>query len=243
LKTQKKKQQHKKRNQKIKKRHSQQIRLQTQGWGGARDGAGRPREKHSGVSHLKRDEIYGPGHVTMRLQDGLPKLRTKKAFHIFKKAVIQAKKQGLKVLHFAILGNHFHLIVEALDKKTLARGMKSLNTRLTLQLNKKLREGRKGTVFTDRYHLQPLNSPTQFKNALAYVLTNASKHTKAKLGFDPFSSVFVFKDLRDLKRLAPNFMWKWPENISLSKMAICYSPMLSPPSTWLAQKGWKRALA
>jgi len=77
---------------------------------------------------------------------------------------------------------------------------------------------------------------------LAYVLTNASNHTKRKLGFDPFSSVFVFKDLKELKKLAPKFLWKWPREISLSDMENYYSPMLSPPSSWLAKRGWKRAL-
>ena len=55
-----------------------------------RDGhrVGRPRKADSGVSHLKREELAAcfPVHVVLRLQEGLPSLRTKKPYQALRRA-------------------------------------------------------------------------------------------------------------------------------------------------------------
>jgi hypothetical protein len=52
--------------------------------------------------------------------------------------------------------------------------MTGLQVRLARTINRIA--GRTGKVFVDRYHLTLLRTPTQVKNALAYVINNAKKH-------------------------------------------------------------------
>jgi REP element-mobilizing transposase RayT len=77
------------------------------------------------------------------------------------------------LVKFAVLGDHLHLIVEADDSVSLARGMQSLGTRLAKALNKLLE--RKGTLFDDHYHSHLLESPTEVARALEYVRNNARR--------------------------------------------------------------------
>lgn len=54
-----------------------QLTLQHHSHGGWRAGAGRPKSKTAGVSHLKRIEVKTsyPMHLTVRLRAGVPTLR------------------------------------------------------------------------------------------------------------------------------------------------------------------------
>jgi hypothetical protein len=45
------------------------------------------------------------------------------------------------------------------------------------------REARRGKVFADRYHMRILNTPTEVKNALRYVLDNRWKHNPRRPDF------------------------------------------------------------
>ena len=91
----------------------------------------------------------------------------------------------MRLVHFTVLGNHLHLIVEADGSGALATGMQGLNVRLAKALNGVL--GRKGRVFADHYHGRLLLSPTEVRNALDYVKNNAQHHY-GENGVDPFSS-------------------------------------------------------
>ena len=57
--------------------------------------------------------------------------------------------------------------------------MMALGARLARAVNRVFQ--RKGPVLTNRYHLTVLKSPTQVRNAIAYVLLNARRHA-AKAG-------------------------------------------------------------
>ncbi|MEQ9497049.1 MAG: transposase, partial [Deltaproteobacteria bacterium] len=85
-----------------------------------------------------------------------------------------AERFGFRLVHFSVLRNHLHLIAEADDRVALARGMKGLKVRVARAINRVA--GRRGTVFSDRYHAHALRSPSQTRNALAYVLNNFRKH-------------------------------------------------------------------
>jgi hypothetical protein len=121
--------------------------------------------------------------VTIRLAPGLPSLRGKQAFACWREAVRVAKKKGLGVVHFALLGNHVHLIVEPRARpgepgsgspEVLTRGMQSLLVSLARRLNRALQ--RRGPVYADRYHVHVLRTPTEVRRALANVLANESLH-------------------------------------------------------------------
>jgi putative transposase len=73
-----------------------------------------------------------------------------------------------------VQGNHIHLIVEAENKRALARGMQGLQIRIAKGLNRVMK--RRGKVFSDRYHAHILRTPTEVRNALRYVRENHRKH-------------------------------------------------------------------
>jgi len=159
-------------------------------WGGARRGAGRkrraPREL---VVHRAREEFRGsfPVHVTLRMAEGLPSLRKRETYRMLLAALGGGSERfGMRLVHWSVLGNHMHLIVEACDRHALSRGMQGLGVRLARALNRWW--GRTGRVLADRYHAHVLRSPREVRNSLAYVLENARKHRIETAGTDSCSS-------------------------------------------------------
>jgi REP element-mobilizing transposase RayT len=143
--------------------------------GGKRKGAGRTRRgDRDRVSHAKRphfDERW-PLHVTLRVREGLASLRHTVCMEVFRQVMQEcAEQEGFRVVHWSVQSNHVHMIVEAEDQEALTRGMKRITIRLAKRWNK-LWE-RKGAVFDDAYHFVSLDTPTQVRNALVYVLQNA----------------------------------------------------------------------
>jgi REP element-mobilizing transposase RayT len=185
----------------------------------------------SWVSRLARERFHGryPVHVTMRLVEGLPSLRRGKAYRLVRRVLREFAGTCLaKVVHFSVMTNHLHFIVEAAGAKALSKAMQSLTIRLAKGLNAVM--GRKrGTVFSDRYHARVLRTPREVKNALCYVLQNARKHAaqlgrKLARGFiDPCSSAPYFDGYRGRRGLLPP-----PDE-----------PALVNPGTWLLQTGWR----
>ncbi len=167
-----------------------QLPLQFSPKGGARPGAGRPRKKGAGVSHRARQAFARclPVHATLRVRTSVPSLRGAHCFAAVERTLAVARDRlGLRVVHFAVLGNHLHLVVEADGSVALARGMQGLSIRLAKALNRAL--GRSGAVFADHYHSRVLATPREVASAVGYVLGNA-KHHYPEVGNrpDPFSS-------------------------------------------------------
>jgi len=192
--------------------------------GGARRGAGRkPKGAKPLVSRRKRAKIsrHVPVLVTIKIRAGLPSLRSRSAVEVIH-GVFEAasSRYELRVVHFSIQATHVHMIVEAPDKLSLSRGMQGLCVRITRALNRLW--GRKGSVFADRFHSQPLRSPRQTRNALCYTLNNARKHGIQLSGIDPCSSGLAFDGWRDARGLAPPL-------VGLPVHA---------PRAWLLTDGW-----
>ena len=208
------------------------------GHGGARAGAGRPKTSKY-VAHTKREVVKGryPLHITVRFCQGLPNMRTKKMFQIFRRAVVAAKAHGLQVVEFALLGNHYHLMLEADDNSQLNGAMKSLNISLARRMNHLL--GRKGAVVSDRFDLKILKTPTQVRNALIYMFANAAKHFKTKQVFCWFSSLAVFRRLDLIAKWRKDLDWRIPKYADSFQEE--YIEMLAEPRSWLARVGWERA--
>jgi putative transposase len=169
--------------------NQKQLALPFRQRGGKRRGAGRPPNgKTAMVSHLERPrfEKPAPAHVTLRIKDDVPSLRSSRRFAVIRRAFAKAKGlHGLRMVRFSVLSNHLHLIVEADDNRSLTRGMQGLCIRLAKALNALLH--RSGRVFADHYHSHLLLTPTEVARALAYVRTNAEKHYGER-GVDYFSS-------------------------------------------------------
>ena len=92
------------------------------------------------------------------------------------------QKGRMRVVHFSVQSNHLHLICEADNKQSLARGMQGLKISLARRLNAQWK--RSGQVFLERYHRTDLTSPLQLRNAIRYVLQNVIRHMSARPSTD-----------------------------------------------------------
>src|SRR5260370_29389634 len=173
-----------------------QLGLNLRRWGGARPGAGRkPTGERAGVSHRARPALARrfPVHVTLRVRREVYSLRSRRCFGVIRRAfAAQNGRFGFRLNYYAVQGNHLHLIVEALGRESLSRGMQGLAIRIAKGLNRLMQ--RRGTVFADHYHAHILRTPSEVRRALDYVLHNIHKHA-AQIGrpisrdiADPYSS-------------------------------------------------------
>jgi REP element-mobilizing transposase RayT len=204
--------------------------------GGWRPGSGRPRSR-TGVAHEKREEFKRdkPQHVTLRVAKGVPNLRKNRVRRIVSAAIRAGGHSAtFRVVHYAILGNHLHLITEAQDTRGLARGMQGLCVRLARRINLVL--SRRGALFGDRYHARVLKTPREVRNAIRYVLLNERKHCAergekvGKYWVDPFSSGYFFDGWKQQRR----FDEPWQKEI------LTAGPATAPPTVWLLTTGWRR---
>ena len=202
--------------------------------GGWRPGAGRPR-KPGFVSHAARPRLAksSPQHVTLRIVEGLPSLATAYLFAIITQAIADSHKPWFRVVEFNVLGNHLHLMTEADDNATLARGMQGLEVRLARRLNRAL--GRRGKLFPQRFHARFLKTPTEVRNCLRYVLLNGKHHdaekTFSKTWIDPWSSAPWFDGWAE--PIADDASWK--------RDLVRKARPTAPAKTWLLRVGWRRA--
>ncbi|HSB20947.1 MAG TPA: transposase [Anaeromyxobacteraceae bacterium] len=204
---------------------SDQQTLQFPSRGGRRRGAGRPpTRKRPGVPHAVRERVnpHLPVHVTLRMAPHVWSLRSERSYAIVRQALEAARRRAdASVVHFAIQGNHIHLIVEARGARALGNAIRSFSIRLARRLNRMM--GRSGPVFEDRYHAHVLRTPGEVRNALRYVLGNFARHAAAWGGripegwVDPFSSAGV-----KVPREAQG--WLFPQ------------PATSPAASWLLRR-------
>ncbi len=150
--------------------------------GGRRPGSGRKRIKSKGVAHREREEVSTrtPMHINFKYK---AYIKNKRGLKLLKKAVMNARSHGLRIIHFSLQSNHIHLIVESESNEILTRGMRSLTVTFAKGL-------KKGKVQLERYHLHVLKSVRETKNAVKYVLFNQQKHEKGTYSkVDEYSSV------------------------------------------------------
>src|SRR6266481_5642673 len=187
------------------------------GWQARRRGPQAPRcPRRRGSSRTRRVAPPVPLHVTLRMAPHVYHLRSRRSFRVIAASLrIGGDRFDVRVIQFSVQGNHIHLVVEAPNRRALARAIQGLSIRVAKGLNRMM--GRTGRVFDDRYHARVLRTPTEVRNAIHYVVGNARKHaaergeTYAPGYVDPYSSAG-----------APDLA-------------------LPPAQTWLLRAGWKRA--
>ncbi len=154
-----------------------QAQLRFVGWGGERDGAGRPRKRGAKLRHEARAPLATryPAHVTLRTLPSTPNLRRNAQYAVIDRALRDAlEREDFRVVHFGVQTNHIHMIVEANGGEALSRGMQGLAIRIARGVNRAA--GRKGKLWADRYHARILRSPREVRLALCYVLQNTRRH-------------------------------------------------------------------
>ncbi len=149
--------------------------------GGRREGSGRKRLHSPGVAHRKREKVIlrTPTHINFKYRTSI---RNKESLRLLKRAIQNARKKGLRVIHFSLQSNHVHLIIEASSNTILSKGMRSLTVTMVRGL-------KRGTIQAERYHLHVLKSLREIKNAVEYVCLNKQKHEKSRFSiFDDYGS-------------------------------------------------------
>lgn len=155
--------------------------------GGARKGAGRKRIHSPGVAHTTRETVgrKTPCHVNFKYRCSI---RNKPCLRLLRRGIINARKQGLRILHYSLQSNHIHLIIEADNNQILSSGMRAL----TITFAKGLKMGR---VQVERYHLHVLRGLRETRNAINYVLFNRQRHEKRNISvIDNYTSILQLKE-------------------------------------------------
>lgn len=158
--------------------------------GGRRRGSGRKRIHSKGVAHREREKVNlrTPLHINFKFRTNI---KNKTTLRLLKRAIINSRSHGLRILHFSMQHNHIHLIVEAVSNEILTRGMRSL----TVTFSKGLKLGK---VQIERYHLHVLKTLRETRNAIQYVLFNSQKHGSKQI--DEYSSLLQLSNVKDLIR-------------------------------------------
>jgi putative transposase len=121
-------------------RHSaEQLELDQVRHGGRRPGAGRKTGPNPRIRHRSRASFARrlPCHVTLKVREGLPSLRTVKLVRELEITfAASCERNDFRLVHYSIQGNHAHLIVEADDEGALGRGMKAIGARLARAVNR-----------------------------------------------------------------------------------------------------------
>jgi REP element-mobilizing transposase RayT len=151
-------------------------------------------------------------------QDSQRDVRSRRSFRAIGRAFVSSKERdGFRVVHFSVQGNHLHVIVEARDSERLSRGMQGLATWIARRLNELI--GRRGKVFADRFHAHPLRTPLEAARAIAYVLGN-----------------FIVHSLRRGGKPGRGGAAATPDPYS----SAGGSGLTGAPRTWLLREGWRR---
>jgi putative transposase len=223
-------------------RHPQQLALPLKStWGGKRRNAGRKPGPRPKTPHRARPLHYfgHPVHVTLRA--ALGSLRSQFLYPTVRIAISRATRHApnrFRIVHFSVQSNHVHLIVEAADRRALTAGVHGLEARVTRYINGLL--NRRGSLWADRWHGRALASPTEVRNALAYVLGNFRKHASGPIprGADPCSSAAWFHGWHqfDVQRGPPPLATRaWPLGKEDEAVPV------SEPKTWLLRHGFLKA--
>jgi REP element-mobilizing transposase RayT len=206
-------------------------------WGGRRAGAGR-KNKTRAVNHHRRHRMYinRPQHITIRMVDKLPSLRQRWFLYEFQRRARRAKKFNFFVLHFAILGNHLHMIVECKSNRAMELGMRSLIGSLAKTFRARTYQAgygpKHGSICNGRYFAKPIRTARQMRQTIRYVLMNFAKHKQLIAHIDEFTSAAAFRHWSKLLPMNPLLL----EQLEFLKPQDCG---LSPPRSWLARRGWR----
>lgn len=170
--------------------------------GGRRPGSGRKRLHSKGVAHRKREKVNSRFalHINFKVKTSI---RNKECLKTLRHSIQNARKKGLKILHFSLESNHVHLILEAQNNALLTQGMRSLTITFAKGVNK-------GRIQLERYHLHVLKTLRETRNAVHYVLFNHQKHRNLKKAYiNDYSSLGFVKDLRGLaKSVKLTVVWR-----------------------------------
>ncbi|HTM23273.1 MAG TPA: transposase [Kofleriaceae bacterium] len=174
-------------------------------------------------------------HVSVRVLRSLPSLRGRHLWEAVRRALVKTcKKDRFRIVHFSVQGEHIHLLCEAADRRALSAGVQGFKISVAKRINARL--DREGTVFPQRYHERIIESPTDCRATIAYILCNQRHHaydqgaTLPRGHVDPCSSARHF-DGWTVQHPPP---WKHAAG-GIGDDAVC-----APAESFLLKHGWRR---
>ena len=194
-------------------------------------GAGRKPGPRSRVRHGTRGSLsqHTPCHVTLRVRDGIPSLRSARILLEIEHGLRAAcERRSFRVVQYSVQRDHVHFLVEAENPRSLACGMMSIGARIARAVHRVF--GGSGRVLADRFHHRVLRTPREVRNALAYVLLNARKHSHPRFGVS--ASGVAGPD--------PGSSGRWFTGWSEPLSPAAESPAVAVPRSWLLRIGWRR---
>ncbi|HUS66301.1 MAG TPA: transposase [Kofleriaceae bacterium] len=182
------------------------------------------------MSHGRREVLKArtPLHVVVRCGEDVRGLRRWRVAQVLSRAFrAGCAREGFRICHFSVQGNHIHLVIEADSARALSEGMRAWTIRVARAINRCL--ARTGKVFPQRYHAVRLRTARQVRAALCYVLQNARRHgLDVPVGApDPFSSAWWFTG------------WSH-ERWRVGVKPPPEGPSVAAAEGWLLTTGWRR---
>ena len=144
-----------------------------------------------------------PYHVYNRVNNKEHLFALENAFPLFIRALQESsKKYAVLPHHFVLLENHYHLMVST-PKCNLALFMKSLNTKVSLKLNKSL--GRVNHFFGGRYGATVVQDESYIYRLIKYIYQNPVRANLSKTPWNyPYSSIKFYLEGKAQKN---GFFW------------------------------------
>ena len=87
------------------------------------------------------------------------------------------KKFNFKLYGYALMSNHFHLLLDEDSMENISKIMQSIKISFTLYYNRK--NGRTGTIYGERFFSKPVETDGHLASALAYIIQNPLKVNKS----------------------------------------------------------------
>jgi REP element-mobilizing transposase RayT len=158
----------------------------------------------------------------------VPNLRSAKLVAGLERSWREAcERERFRLVHYAIQGDHVHMIVEAASARDLACGLKAIAARFARGVNRVFQ--RAGRVLADRCHVHVLRTPREARNAIAYVLLNARRHLAKRGGA-----------MAGVARIDPASSGRWFAGWRTGAPASHDPPAVAMPRSWLLNVGWRR---
>lgn len=158
--------------------------------------AGRKAIHDPGIRHTHRPVFKKPAslHLTIKIAKEKSNLKNKEVLSILKRAILNSRKMGLRVIHFTLEYDHIHLLIEAENNHLLGKGMQSFGVTLSKAINKLKKTS--GQVYRHRYHFRKITSARQLKNVMNYIFRNGLKHGTSAGIVTGYNSIQAEKKLR-----------------------------------------------
>jgi REP element-mobilizing transposase RayT len=151
-----------------------------------------PKQREDHLPHRSRPKLPkgAPVHITLKTdKTNIKTLRNKVLYKEIRQSMRRAREAGIRIVQFAVLGDHIHMLIEAQDALQLGHAMRamsiSLSKRISLRMKKNLR------VLKERYHRRTLTTLAQVRHAKNYIAGNANKHGFTRHKFDWYCSDVV----------------------------------------------------